>query len=25
VFDELNVQSEVYISKVSDQGPKIID
>ena len=25
VFDELNVQSEVYISKVSDQGPKIIE
>ena len=25
VFDELNVQSEVYISKVSDQGPRIID
>jgi len=24
VFDQLNVQSEVYISKVSDQGPKII-
>jgi homoserine kinase len=24
VFDKLNVQSEVYISKVSDQGPKII-
>ena len=25
VFDELNVQSEVYISKVSDQGPRILD
>jgi len=25
VFDELNVESEVYISKVSDQGPRIID
>lgn len=25
VFDELNVQSEVYISKVSDQGPRILE
>lgn len=25
VFDELNIQSEVYISKVSPQGPIIID
>ena len=25
VFDDLNVQSEVYISKVSDQGPRIIE
>lgn len=25
VFDDLNIQSEVYISKVSDQGPRIIE
>lgn len=25
VFDELNVQSEVYISKVSEQGPRILE
>ena len=24
VFDDLNVESEIYISKVSEQGPKIL-
>jgi homoserine kinase len=25
VFDQLNVESEVYLSKVSEQGPRILD